>query len=63
MFGLQGNLLLALVLLCATPTATHNYIIANQYDLSEQVNTQTFAVVLTTMLSFLTINIWIYFLA
>ena len=62
MFGLHGDLLLALVLLCATPTATHNYIIASQYDLSEQVNTQTFTVVFTTILSFLTINIWIYFL-
>lgn len=62
MFGLHGGLLLALVLLCATPTATHNYIIANQYDLSEQVNIQTFVVVFTTILSFLSVNIWLYFL-
>ena len=49
--GLHGNLLLALILLCSTPTATHNYIIANQYDLPDQVNIQTFVVVFTTILS------------
>ena len=60
--GLHGNLLLALVLLCSTPTATHNYIIASQYDLSDQVNIQTFAVVFTTILSFLSVNMWMYLL-
>lgn len=60
--GLHGNLLLALILLCSTPTATHNYIIANQHDLPEQVNIQTFVVVFTTILSFLSVNMWMYFI-
>ncbi|MCF6808599.1 AEC family transporter [Thiotrichales bacterium 19S9-12] len=59
-FGLSHELLLALVLLCASPTATHNYIIANQYGVEARV--QTFVVVLTTIFSFITINLWLYFL-
>ncbi|ODN41689.1 AEC family transporter [Piscirickettsia litoralis] len=57
---LPHELLLALVLLCASPTATHNYIIANKYQLGAQ--TQTFVVVVTTLLSFITINFWLYIL-
>ncbi|APC97033.1 AEC family transporter [Francisella frigiditurris] len=62
LFGLNHTLLLALVLLCATPTATHNYIIANQYNLGEEANTQTFVVVITTIFSFLSVNFWLYLL-
>ncbi|MFZ9035248.1 MAG: AEC family transporter [Francisellaceae bacterium] len=60
LLGLSKELLLALVLLTASPTATHNYIIANQYQLEEK--TQTFVVIVTTLLSFITINLWLYFI-
>ncbi|UTW43779.1 AEC family transporter [bacterium SCSIO 12844] len=60
LFGLDHQLLLALALLTASPTATHNYIIANQYNLKAEI--QTFVVVLTTILSFITINIWLFLL-
>ncbi|WP_108650333.1 AEC family transporter [Dongshaea marina] len=54
---LPHHYLVALVLLCASPTATHNYIIANKYQLGAQ--TQTFVVVATTLLSFISINLWL----
>ena len=57
-FHLPHNLLLALVLLTASPAATHNYIIANKYNCDTE--TATFNVVITTILSFFTINLWLY---
>ena len=59
-FHLEHNLLLALVLLTASPAATHTYIIAKKYD--TDVDIATFNVVLTTMLSFFSINLWLYWL-
>jgi predicted permease len=59
-FNLSHELMLALVLLCASPAATHTYIIANKYESDAQV--ATFNVVITTLLSFVTINLWLYWL-
>lgn len=59
-FHLPHALILALVLLCASPAATHTYIIANKYESDAQV--ATFNVVITTLLSFVTINLWLYWL-
>lgn len=59
-FHLPHELILALVLLCASPAATHTYIIANKYESDAQV--ATFNVVITTLLSFVTINLWLYWL-
>ena len=56
---LPHDLLMALVLLTASPAATHTYIIANKYNCDAEV--ATFNVVITTILSFLTINLWLYF--
>jgi malonate transporter len=58
---LEHNLLLALVLLTASPAATHTYIIAKKYDVDVEI--ATFNVVLTTMLSFFSINLWLYWLS
>lgn len=58
--GLTPELLLALVLLSASPAATHTYIIANKYQVDTSLS--TFNVVITTILSFITINVWIYLL-
>lgn len=58
--GLNHQLLLALVLLAASPAATHTYIIANKYQVDTSIS--TFNVVITTILSFITINLWIYLL-
>lgn len=58
--GLNHQLLLALVLLAASPAATHTYIIANKYQVDTSIS--TFNVVITTILSFLTINLWVYLL-
>ena len=55
---LDHDLLLALVLLTASPAATHTYIIAKKYDID--VDIATFNVVLTTILSFFSINLWLY---
>ena len=57
---LSQTTLLALVLLCASPTATHTYIIANKYKMKSMM--ATFSVVTTTILSVITINIWLYLL-
>ena len=59
-FSLSHNLLLALVLLVASPAATHTYIIANKYNCDTDI--ATFNVVMTTILSFFTINLWLFFL-
>lgn len=58
LFKLPHDLLLALVLLTASPAATHTYIIANKYHCDAEV--ATFNVVLTTLFSFLTVNLWLY---
>lgn len=58
---LDHDLLLALVLLTASPAATHTYIISKKYDID--VDIATFNVVLTTMLSFLSINLWLYWIS
>ncbi|MCF6776984.1 AEC family transporter [Thiotrichales bacterium 19X7-9] len=58
LFGLNHQFLFALVLFTASPTATHNYIVANQYALEPEA--QTFVVILTTILSFISINIWLF---
>lgn len=52
--------LLALVLLTGSPAATHTYIIANKYEIDVEI--ATFSVVITTILSFITIHLWLYFL-
>lgn len=59
-FKLPHDLLLALVLLTASPSATHTYIVASKYEVDAQV--ATFNVVLTTLFSFITINAWLYIL-
>lgn len=60
MMHLQGDLLLALVLLTASPAATHTYILAKKYDTDVEI--ATFNVVVTTILSFFTVNLWLYWL-
>lgn len=57
---LPRELKIALVLLTASPAATHTYIVANKYEVDAQV--PTFNVVITTILSFITINSWLYLL-
>lgn len=57
---LNHELLFALVLFTASPAATHTYIIAKKYD--TDVELATFNVVLTTLLSFFSINLWLYWL-
>lgn len=59
-YGLSHELLIALVLLIGSPAATHTYIIANKYQVDTSIS--TFNVVITTILSFITINLWIYLL-
>ena len=59
-FELSQTTLLALVLFCASPTATHTYIIANKYKMTSMM--ATFSVVTTTMLSIISINLWLYLL-
>lgn len=59
-FPLPHNLLIALVLTTASPAATHTYIIANKYKCDTEI--ATFNVALTTILSFITINLWLYFI-
>lgn len=58
---LDHDLLLALVVLTGSPAATHTYIIAKKYDIN--VDIATFNVALTTMLSFFSINLWLYWLS
>lgn len=57
---LPHELLMALVLLTASPCATHTYIVASRYEIDAEI--ATFNVVLTTLFSFVTINIWLYLL-
>ncbi len=61
LFKLDHQFLEALVLLTASPAATHTYIIAQKYNTDVEI--ATFNVVLTTLLSFFTINLWLYWLS
>ena len=60
LFKLSTEYLLALVLFCASPTAAHTYIIAKRYNAESEL--ATFSVVFTTILSFISINLWLYWL-
>ncbi len=60
-FGLDSEYLLALVLFCASPAAAHTYIIAKRYNMNADL--ATFSVIFSTMLSFISINLWLYALA
>ena len=60
LFHLSQTTLLALVLLCASPSATHTYVIANKYKMKSMM--ATFSVVTTTILSMISINLWLYLL-
>lgn len=60
LFEVPHELKIPLILMCASPAATHNFIIANQYKLNDE--TQTNVIVISTILSFATINLLIYFL-
>ena len=59
-FKLPHTTLLALVLFCGSPSATHTYIIATKYKMKSMI--ATFSVVTTTMLSIISINLWLYLL-
>lgn len=57
---LEHDLLLAVILLTASPAATHTYIVARKYDTDIEI--ATFNVALTTVLSFFSVNLWLYWL-
>ncbi len=56
-WGLSKEQLLPLVVVTACPAATHNYIVAHQYKLNESL--QTNLTVLTTILSFFSIILFL----
>jgi hypothetical protein len=60
-FGLDAEYLLALVLFSASPAAAHTYIIAKRYNMDADL--ATFSVIFSTMLSFISINLWLYMLS
>ena len=60
LLSVPHELRVPLILMCASPAATHNFIIANQYKLNDEI--QTNVIVISTILSFATINLLIYFL-
>lgn len=61
LFRVPHTLLSPLVLLCAAPAATHNFIIATKYELNSQM--QTNVIVISTLLGFFTINLFLYLLS